>query len=534
MAIIEKSGFLKYKDASGNTTLMYPITTKDNVDGMDDIDAHVASQENPHNVTADQIEAISYSAQSLTDEQKAQARTNIGAGTSDVTSWNELQDKPVVMAGTSDTLTWDGNTEGRVWIEALKLAKVSDVILYGEELARATIRARFSEEIEYAPETNNVDFPTDGVVMVMCSGILAVLTVSENMAGQELDGIAFPEAGTYLAYGIDGDGFISSLTIPGYTGFGQEKIAPSHLYQPDWNQNDETAADFIKNKPFGELPTGSDTLYWDGNREGLVRANDYEQYLISESTPTMDDFANGASNTKLDGDTETSTNLGLNTSIYEVGDGAIVVGNSIVALKDGATVGDTIYPKKGTYFTWIGNDCYTTSLTIPGYDGFPSSKLLDEKWLPKHNHQIGPIPVTTAGSGAEYTVTVDGITALEAGISFTMIPHTASTSKTATLNVNGLGAKMLRRPLSTNNTTTVANATDNWMYANKPVEVMYNGTYWIVTSMPRPNGPDIYGTVPVSAGGVPSATTADNGKFLRVVDGTPAWVAIGNAEEASF
>lgn len=78
MAIIEKSGFLKYKDASGNTTLMYPITTKDNVDGMDDIDAHVASQENPHNVTADQIGAISYSAQSLTDEQKTQVKENIG------------------------------------------------------------------------------------------------------------------------------------------------------------------------------------------------------------------------------------------------------------------------------------------------------------------------------------------------------------------------------------------------------------------------------------------------------------------------
>lgn len=233
MAIIEKSGFLKYKDASGNTTLMYPITTKDNVDGMDDIDAHVASQENPHNVTADQIGAISYSAQSLTDEQKAQARANIDAAVSD----------------------------------------------------------------------------------------------------------------------------------------------HEHLFD------------------------------------------------------------------------------------------------------------------RG---------------------------------------------VTTEGDGAAYTATVDGITTLEAGISFTMIPHTASTSKTATLNVNGLGAKMLRRPLSTNNTTTVANATDNWMYANKPVEVMYNGTYWIVTSMPRPNGPDIYGTVPVSAGGVPSATTADNGKFLRVVDGTPAWVAIGNAEEASF
>ena len=280
----------------------------------------------------------------------------------------------------------------------------------------------------------------------------------------------------------------------------------------------------LEDKPFGELSIGSDTLYWDGNREGLVRADDYEQYLISESVPTLDDFANGASNTKLDGDTETSTNLGLNTSIYEAGDGAIVVGNSIVALKDGATVGDTTYPKKGTYFTWIGNDCYTTSLTIPGYNGFPSEKQLDSKWLPNHTHTIGPAPITTEGTGAAYTATVDGITALETGLSFTMIPHTTSTSATATLNVNGLGAKMLRRPLSANNATTVANSTASWLYANKPIEVMYNGTYWIVTSMPRPNGPDIYGTVPVANGGVPSATTDEDGKILSVVNGDPAWV----------
>ena len=142
--------------------------------------------------------------------------------------------------------------------------------------------------------------------------------------------------------------------------------------------------------------------------------------------------------------------------------------------------------------------------------------------------------ITTEGDGAAYTVTIDGITALEAGITFTMIPHVTSTSMTATLNVSGLGAKMLRRPISSNNSTTVANTTESWLYANKPVEVMYNGTYWVVVSMPRPNGPDIYGRVSVSSGGVPSATSDDNDKFLRVVDGSPAWVAMSSAEEASF
>ena len=38
--------------------------------------------------------------------------------------------------------------------------------------------------------------------------------------------------------------------------------------QSDWNQTDSSAADFIKNKPFGDMPTGGDTLYWDGNYAG--------------------------------------------------------------------------------------------------------------------------------------------------------------------------------------------------------------------------------------------------------------------------
>lgn len=135
--------------------------------------------------------------------------------------------------------------------------------------------------------------------------------------------------------------------------------------------------------PYGELSTGSNILRWDGNREGLVRANDYDQYLITESIPTLADFENGASYTYLQSGVEKSANLGMGTAIYEAGDGCIVVSNTIIALKDGASLGDRTYPKKGVYFTWIGNNDYTTSLTINGYNGFPSTKLIEERWLPE-------------------------------------------------------------------------------------------------------------------------------------------------------
>lgn len=66
MAVTEVSGLMKYKDASGNVYLMLPITTKDNVDGIDEIEAQLS-------------ETIRYTEQTLTDAQKTRARTNIGA-----------------------------------------------------------------------------------------------------------------------------------------------------------------------------------------------------------------------------------------------------------------------------------------------------------------------------------------------------------------------------------------------------------------------------------------------------------------------
>lgn len=108
--------------------------------------------------------------------------------------------------------------------------------------------------------------------------------------------------------------------------------------------------------------------------------------------------------------------------------------------------------------------------------------------------------VTTAGDGAAYTATVDGISALDAGATFVMIPHTVSTAVLPTLNVNNLGAKAIRRRVSNSTVTTVAASTANWLAANKPIRVTFDGTYWIA-DMDRPNANDIYGTVSIASGG---------------------------------
>lgn len=115
--------------------------------------------------------------------------------------------------------------------------------------------------------------------------------------------------------------------------------------------------------------------------------------------------------------------------------------------------------------------------------------------------------VTTTGTGAAYEATVDGIAKLRAGDNFIMIPHITSTTNAPTLNVNGLGAKNLRQPLSLNTTATTTAELDTWLTSGKPVHVIYDGTLWKI-NIPRPSASNLYGTVPIESGGT-GATTAE-------------------------
>ena len=124
---------------------------------------------------------------------------------------------------------------------------------------------------------------------------------------------------------------------------------------------------------------------------------------------------------------------------------------------------------------------------------------------------IGLNPVTTSGTGAAYTADVNGITSLKAGVNFVMIPHTVSTQRNPTLNVNGLGAKLLKMRLSSYTSATTSFKTANSLAANKPVHVMYDGTQWVIDGYVYPDAKGLYGAVPVSGGGT-GATTAEEAR----------------------
>lgn len=132
----------------------------------------------------------------------------------------------------------------------------------------------------------------------------------------------------------------------------------------------------------------------------------------------------------------------------------------------------------------------------------------------------GGLPVvTTEGDGTAYTATVPGITSLTAGATFIMVPHTASTVTNPKLNVNSLGDKYIKQSVSSATATGVIPANTNWLSANKPVMVMYDGTCWKTVGT-RSNAADLYGTLAVGKGGTGKATFTA-GSFL-VGNGTDA------------
>lgn len=113
----------------------------------------------------------------------------------------------------------------------------------------------------------------------------------------------------------------------------------------------------------------------------------------------------------------------------------------------------------------------------------------------------GTYAITTEGDGAAYTATVPSITSLTAGVSFIMVPHVVSTTTTPTLNVNGLGAKNIRRRLSSVSTGVQTGYAASWLAKGLPFRVVYDGNQWIVEGSTRPAATDLYGKIDIGTQG---------------------------------
>lgn len=173
----------------------------------------------------------------------------------------------------------------------------------------------------------------------------------------------------------------------------------------DWNQNDETAADFIKNKPFGELPTGSDTLTIPAysEEELMAKIESGEAVFVdalgavkmSDAIVTMADLSNGC---MFASDYLGAFDIPAEEIAYVV-DGVIMVAENLAFFVDESAVGvdndGIVFPEPGVYFT-AELLLADSALTIPGYTGFPATKKIDKKYL----HSARPV-VYYYGIGAK-------------------------------------------------------------------------------------------------------------------------------------
>lgn len=139
-------------------------------------------------------------------------------------------------------------------------------------------------------------------------------------------------------------------------------------------------------------------------------------------------------------------------------------------------------------------------------DAPPDITVLNDNWdaIDSELNNLKHEQTSCTGTGEAYEVSVSGIESLTAGVSFIFTPNVVSSKASPTINVNGLGAKNIRRRISGSTSTTVATGgaggSTNWLSANKPVRLTYDGDYWIA-DIPKPNMTDGYGILPIENGG---------------------------------
>lgn len=335
-----------------------------------------------HSVIAKLNKAIKTEAQTLTDEEKAQARSNIGVVQPDLSQndptaadfvKNRTHYEEVVEVG-GDTLTWDGNTEGLVSTTCFGVPcyKVSEAILTENDIGEDAFMW-LANGVGLVKDDGIVQFTFNGIIGGADGMFLAVPNDNFVLDDGEGNVINIPEKGVYFGL-LDGN-YPTSLHIPNYTGFITKetvvhKIEPKFL--PDALQFGEGYGD--------TLTIDVAELEEKMNNGTAVIAS--EMWLkVSDAIVTESDLANGVTVT---------TNEGVvNIAGGEIG--ALVPGiyafpsfEVIFVTEEGAgvDVDGIAFPETGVYMK-IQALVIAESITINNYTGFTRVQKLDEKYMPE-------------------------------------------------------------------------------------------------------------------------------------------------------
>ena len=188
----------------------------------------------------------------------------------------------------------------------------------------------------------------------------------------------------------------------------QEQIATiPESANPDWNQNDETAADYVKNRTHYE--EGSQTVIeWDGNTEGRdsFTANwlndNATYYKVSDDVPAADDLVGGSVSMVFDGTTvqrpiESVDMLKQGNGAYSLEGMVVFVRNTTfdfadASINNGADV--ITAPSCGVYIV----DRSVAEITSITY-GSTTVHQLDEKFIPDTIARISDVQAMIDAAG---------------------------------------------------------------------------------------------------------------------------------------
>ena len=231
--------------------------------------------------------SVSYKAQTLTSTEKAQARTNIGAGTSSFSgSYNDLTDKPTIPTVNNATLTiqkngttvdtFTANASSDKTINITVPTSASDVSAlpsstkYGASLELSINSSTYVVTATLKDQDGNtlgtaqtIDLPLESVVvsgsydsankkvvLTLQSGSTVEFSVADLVSGLQTELSASNK--------LNADYIADGTTNKAYTATEQTKLSGIAAgaevnVQSDWNQTDTSADDYIKNKP--TIPT---------------------------------------------------------------------------------------------------------------------------------------------------------------------------------------------------------------------------------------------------------------------------------------
>lgn len=509
---------------------------------------------------------VSYSAQeNITDEQKATARTNIGAiSSSDLVQpdWNQNDETAKDYIKNRICYTKDA-TEITVLNSILPFTDISSSGLTVFSYQDTSSNIKFNEGTTY---TVNFD-TTSYTCIAFTDDRLSNAVILGNL------GIAGMSSATNEPFAIitDNKGDNGLQIVTNLTGTSHNvKIAESHTeivkldkkYIPDdifinIENIDNKVEDFINNTQFLTKTDSVGTGSFSFNREtGSTVGKNSATFGLNNIASGDNAFAEGAINkaTGLASHAEGIKTIAQGNFSHAEGRFTVALGENqhvegILNIEDTTSlhiVGNGTYTESSGQKTksnahtldklgnaWFAGNVYVGSTSGTNKDD-GSKKLATEEYVnnktttitvddtlsdtstnPVQNKVVkaaiddlqasidskpsaaDAVYTATAAStdGVAYTATVSGIDSLTVGASFIMIPNKASTSKAPTLNVNGLGAKPIRRRLSSLTTNLQQGYSTNWIALNKPFTVVYDGTAWVIEGLTKTDGADVYGAV---------------------------------------